>query len=200
MEKTTIAPNEFDSIDDESAPTQAFSGSKDSGDVMASSNRGTIYDFNNAPDRVKAPPRIDLNGKTVTIKSATMELPPLESSWEWTKDRTKEFKFVLFRVVYDGPGISGQQEYFAGVRTFKRIENNVAKYSHPSIPRDRNSQASYLMGLFADYRKKDINEVTIKEFLSFLNSSPKALIKAATVMNPKTKENVTKNLIEKFVD
>ena len=191
--------NEFEGLDDEAAPTQAFSEGtvKGTDGVMASSNRGILYDYNMAPDAIKAPPRIDLNGKIVTIKKADIELPPMDTPWEWTKDRSKEFKFVRFTIFFD---IAGQQESYSGMRTFKRIENNVAKYSHPTVPKDRNSQSSNLMGLYADYRKKDINEVTMKEFLSFLNSSPKALIKTQKVLNPKTKEEINKNLIEKFVD
>jgi hypothetical protein len=193
-----MTKNEFEGLDEEEAPAQEFSegvnGKQES--PIASSNRGITYDYNSAPDTVKAPPRIDLDGKTVTIKKADMIFPPLESKWEWTRNKSKEFKYCMFVLYYD---IAGQQEFIPGVRTFKRMEGTAIKYSHPSIPRDRQSQASQLLGLYSDFRKKDINEVTIKEFLSFLNSSPKALIKVQKVTNPKTKEEVKKNLIEKFV-
>jgi hypothetical protein len=189
--------NEFEGLDDDAAPEQTFSEGNKSDDIMASANRGLVYDYNTAPDTVKAPPRIDLNGKLVTIKKADLIFQPIDSKWELTRDGTKEFKFCQLTLYYD---LAGQQESIAGVRTFKRVEGKDIKYSHPTIPRDRQSQASFLMGLYADYRKKDINEVTMKEFLSFLNSSPKAMIKTQQVLNPKTKQEIKKNLIEKFVD
>jgi hypothetical protein len=192
------AKNEFEGLDDEEAPAQEFSeGTTAKDNQMATPNRGMVYDYNSGPDTLKAPPRIDLNGKIVTIKKAEIVLPPIETKWEWTRDKSKEFKFCMFVLYFD---IAGQQEYVPGIRTFKRMEGNVAKYSHPTVPRDRESQASKMLGMYADYRKKDINEITMKEFMSFLNSSPKALIKLTKVMNPRTKEEVSKNLVDKFVD
>jgi hypothetical protein len=73
-------------------------------------------------------------------------------------------------------------------------------YSHPTCTRDRANQASALLGKYADYKKKDINEVSLFEFLSFLNSKPKARIKKVTTTNPSTNKTVDKNLVEDFVN
>jgi hypothetical protein len=73
-------------------------------------------------------------------------------------------------------------------------------YSQPSWTKDRKSQASELLGLYADFKKKDIESIDANcEFMAFLNSKPKAVIKAVEVENPKTLEKFKKNLIAKFV-
>ncbi len=73
-------------------------------------------------------------------------------------------------------------------------------YSPPTITRDRKSQASKLLGAYADFKKKDINEVSLREFMGFLNSTPKAVLIGTTVKNPVTGEEITKNLVESFVE
>jgi hypothetical protein len=188
--------NEFDDIEGDDVPSQDFSKATTTDSIIANSSGGIVYDYNAGPDIVKAPARINLNGKIVTIKKANIILPPMDSTWELTKDKSKEYKSVRFTLFYD---IEGQQESLSGLRVFKRIDNNKVLYSHPTMPKDRKSQASNLMGLYADYKKKDINEITMKEFLSFLNSKPKAIIKTAKVINPSTNAVIDKNLIEKFV-
>ena len=85
------------------------------------------------------------------------------------------------------------------MRVFKREENGQDKYSHPTFTKDRKNQASKLMGLYADYKKKDINEVSLKEFMAFLNSKPKAKINAQDVTNPQTEDVIKKNFVGEFV-
>ena len=65
--------------------------------------------------------------------------------------------------------------------------------------RDRKNQASKLLGAYADYKQKDINEVSLKEFMAFLNGQPKAIIKSKEFENPVTEQKVTKNIVEKFL-
>jgi hypothetical protein len=93
--------------------------------------------------------------------------------------------------------VGGQVEYYSGVRVFKAIDG---KYSHPSITRDRKNLASTLLGTYADYRKRDINEVSLKEFLSFLNTKPKAFLKMKETTNPQTNQIVKKNIVDRFID
>jgi hypothetical protein len=162
-------------------------------DLISASGRGTVYDWSKAPDAVKAPPRINMNGKTVSITKADILLPPTTDDWEKTRDGTKNYKYCRFILYYD---FEAQQEALSGVRVFKKDDN---KYSHPTITRDRNNQASALLGLYADKAKKDINEISLREFLGFLNSKPKAVIKVAQVKNPATNETINKNIIEKFI-
>jgi len=192
--------NEFEEIDtSEEVPAQEFSDvppGTEQEDMIATGAMGTEYDYNKAPDVGKAPPRIDLNGKEVTIKKASIMLPPKDRNWERSRKGDIEYKFCTFALHYD---IEGQVEFYSGVRVFKRNEGGVEKYSHPSIMRDRKNQASKLLGLYADYKKKDINEVSLKEFMSFLNGQPKAVIKTEEFENPVTEQKITKNIVEKFL-
>lgn len=187
--------NEFDSLDTEdSVPTQEFSEvPTDSNKLIDRGAAGTVYDWSQAPEGVKAPPRQELNGQEVTIKKADIILPPAERKWELTKGGDKEFKYCTFILYYD---VDGQQEFHSGVRVFKRDGD---KYSHPTVTRDRNNQASRLLGLYADYKGKDINEVSLREFMGFLNSQPKVIISSEDVKNPQTGDVIKKNFVGKFV-
>ena len=191
----TNEKNEFEELEaEETVPEQEFSvvpGGQD--DLIAAGSAGTKYDWTKAPEGIKAPPRIDLNGKLVTIKKADIILPPAEKEWSKTKDGTKDFKYCSFVLFYD---IENQQEFYSGMRVFKREEK---KYSHPTITRDRKNQSSVLLGLYADFKGKDINEVSLREFLAFLNSQPKAKIKTEIVKNPQTGESIKKNFIGNFI-
>ena len=193
--KETKEENEFDKIEaEEEVPEQEFSpvpGEQES--MIAAGAAGTEYDWSKAPEGVKAPPRIDMSGKTVTIKVAKIILPPLSRPWEKTKAGDKEFKYCTFTLHYD---FEGQQEFYSGVRIF----NRDGKYSHPTITKDRNNQASKLVGLYADFKKKDINEVSLKEFMNFLNSKPQAKIKIEEVINPTNNKTVKKNCVSEFVN
>lgn len=187
--------NEFDSLDTgEEAPVSEFAPLPGNEQMIDSRSAGVVYDWTKAPEGVKAPPRIDLTGKTVTIKKAEMILPPLDKKWELTKGGDKEYKYCTFVLYYD---VDGQQEFYSGVRVFKREEN---KYSHPTITRDRKNQASRLLGIYADFKKKDINEIALKEFMFFLNSHPKAKIKSEEISNPETHDVIRKNFVEQFVN
>ena len=188
--------NEFESIEEDFPETKTSEVPDESSDIIAS-NAGTVYDYANAPDTVKAPPRKDLNGKTVIIKKADIILPNQTKPWEWTKDKKKEFKYCTFKLYYD---LDAQQEFISGVRIFKVVDDKKnEKYSHPSIPRDRVNQASMLLGKYADFKKKDINEVSLREFMSFLNTQPRAVIKTMETKNPTTGETIKKNMVDKFI-
>ena len=191
-----MTKNEFEELDtDEIAPKAEEAdvvhpaGNK----MIASGAAGTVYDWTSAPEGVKAPPRKDLNGQIVTIKKADMILPSLSKEWDKTKAGDKEYKYVTFTLYYD---VDGQQENFSGVRVFKRDGD---LYSHPTITRDRKNQASRLLGQYADYKQKDINEVNLREFMGFLNSQPKAKLMKMAVQNPDNGNIVEKNIVQDFV-
>lgn len=192
--------NEFEELDvSEDAPEQTVSDipeGVEQEDLIASGDGGTEYNFENAPDTIKAPPRIDLNGKEVTIKKMTLKLPAGNRPWIKARTGDAEYKFCTLTLFYD---LENQQEFISGVRVFKRMEGDKEKYSNPSIMTDRKNQASKLLGIYADYKKKDIKEVSLKEFGSFLQSQPKAIIQTETVTNPVTEEEITKNLIGQFI-
>jgi len=164
----------------------------DSDDLIASGSAGTEYDYNKAPEGISAPPRKDLDGQIVTIKEAKIILPPADRPWQKTRDGSKDVKSCTFKLFYD---IDGQQEFYSGVRVF----NRDGKYSHPTIMNDGKNQASALKVAYAKFKGKTANEVSMKEFMSFLNSQPKAKIKATEVTNPSTNQVVKKNLVEEFV-
>jgi len=186
--------NEFESLDEEAAPEQEFSGVPDQGETLVDAGpAGQTYDWTKAPEGVKAPPRIDLDGKETILKKADIILPPPDKPWEKTKAGDKDFKYCTFILFYD---VDGQQEYYSGVRVFKR---DGGKYSHPTVTRDRKNQASRLLGLYADFKAKDINEVNLREFMGFLNSQPKVRIKSEGVTNPQTGESIKKNFVGEFV-
>ncbi len=186
--------NDYDDVE-ENVPEQSFSEvPKESNKSVSTGTPGEVYDWSKAPDGVKAPPRLTLDGKTVTIKKCDIVLPPQDQKWELTRKKDKEFKFCTFVLFYD---FEGQQEFVSGVRVFKRDGD---MYSPPTITRDRKSQASKLLGAYADFKKKDINEVSLREFMGFLNSTPKAVLIGTTVKNPVTGEEITKNLVESFVE
>jgi hypothetical protein len=179
----------------------AFTAKPVSNDMISARKAGVAFDWNSAPDSVKAPPRKDLNGKVVTIKKADIILPPMDRIWQKTKAGDKEYKSCQLILFYD---IDGQQENYSGTRVFRRDESvgkgeTVTKYSMPTITRDRNNQASALLGKYADYKKKTIEEVSLKEFMAFLNGQPKAKLVTVEVMNPETKEKLKKNIVDTFV-
>lgn len=185
--------NEFEELETDDAPEQEFSEVPPSTDVISSGSAGIVYDWNTAPETAKAPPRVDMNGKVVTIKKADIILPPISKAWDKTRDRTKDVKACQLVLFYD---FQNQQEQYSGVRVFKRDDG---KYSHPSITKDGNNQASKLLQSYAKFKHKDVSEIALKEFMAFLNSQPKAQIKVEEVRNPVTKEMLKKNIVECFV-
>jgi len=190
--------NEFDDLGiEDDVPQQTFSETPESENMIAAGSSGTLYDWNTAPSGIKAPPRQDLNGKIVVIKKAEIILPPKEREWQKSRDGKKEYKYCSFVLHYD---FENQQEFLSGCRVFKREVDGKILYSHPTIMNDRKNQTSKLKGAYADFKGKNINEVSLKEFMAFLNGEPKAKIKSEEVENPVTGEKIKKNFVEKFVD
>lgn len=192
-----MAKNEFEELDDDIAPKAEVSEvAKKPNSMIASGQAGETYDWTQAPDGLKAPPRIDLSGKIVTLRKADIILPPMSRPWEKTKKGDKLYKYCTFTLFYSE---GGQQENYSGVRVFKREENGEDRYSPPTIMRDRANQASNLLGLYADFRGKDINEISLREFLGYLNSGCKVKIMKVSTKNPETGVMVDKNMVQEFV-
>ena len=192
--------NEFGNIPVDETPTTEQTNSmpnKSGNDMISSGSEGTTYDWSKAPDAPKGAPRVDLNGRTVTINKADILLP--EETTPWTKSRagTSEYKYCLFKLFFDA---ENQSESYSGMRVFKRMENGQEKYSDPSMTTDRNNQVSKLLGAYADFKKKPIDQVSLREFMGFLNSQPKAVIASSQVTNPNSGQTFSKNFIEKFVE
>jgi len=181
--------NEFDEI----KTSENNSGEGESMDVTVNTGR-TVYDYNLAPNTPKAPPRIDLDGKTVTIEKAEIIMPYKDLAWEKTKSSGKDVKYCTLCLHYNE---NAQQEFYSGIRVFRRDND---EYSPPTVTRDGKNQASRLWFAYGKYKGKDPNEISLKEFMVFLNSKPKAVIKCGEVSNPATKEIIRKNFVEEFID
>jgi len=189
--------NEFDNLSEETFTPEAANSEVPSGEgeMIAPGSAGTEYNIDNAPDTVKAPPRVAMDGMEVTIKDIKLIIPDATRPWVPSRSGTTKYKFCTFKLFYD----NGQQEFYSGVRVFPRLVDGKELYSDPSITKDGINQASALMTLYAKYKEKDINEVSLKEFLSYLKSQPKVQIKGVEVKNPTTGEKITKNLVAKFI-
>jgi len=168
----------------------------DSEELIANGGEGLSYDYTKAPDRAKGPDRENLNGKIMTIEKAEIILPPPEKPWEWSKANTVEYKPCMFVVYYE----EGQREYYSGVKVFKRKDSEGnEKYSHPQIHNKGKNQASQLKKVYAKYKKAEPEEISLKQFMSFLNSKPKAKIEFKGFENPETGDDVKKNIVVEFV-
>lgn len=188
--------NEFEDMGvEENAPDQKLEETPDENNSMIDAgSSGEVYDWTKAPEGTKAPPRVDMDGKTVTIKKADIILPPEDREWLKSRNGKHEYKYCTFSVDYE---FEGQREFISGCRVFKR-ENG--KYSHPTIMNDGKNQATKLKQLYADFKNKDITDVSLKEFMAFLNGKPKCEIKVEEVENPETGAKIRKNMIGKFVN
>jgi len=160
-------------------------------ELISSGDSGLEYDINKAPKRTKGPDKIDLDDKEVVIPEMKVILPKPESEWETTKNKKFKYKSCQFILFYDN---DGQREYYSGMKVFQR---NDGKYSDPVIQNNADTQASKLKKVYADYKGKKSEEVSMYEFLSFLKSKPKALIKKEIVEYEKKKYN--KNFVCKFL-
>ena len=188
LRNDTMGSNKFEELNETEAMPDVAE------DIISNQSRsGTVYDWSTAPDTVKAPPRINLDGKEAVIIKADIILPSQTEPWMPTRDGKKQCKRCPFKLYYD---IEGQQEFLSGVRVFK---SDDGKYSPPSMTRDGKNQASELMMLYAEYKKKSINDVPLREFMGWLNSKPRVLIKAVETKNPTTGVTVKKNLPAKIV-
>ena len=188
--------NEFEDLSEESfTPDAANSDVPGGDDMIAHGSGGQEYNIDNAPDTTKAPPRIAMDGMEVVIKDMKLIIPEGSRPWTPSRSGTTKYKYCTLKLFYD----NGQCENVSGVRVFPRDIKGVEKYSEPSITTDRVSQASNLLGLYADYKGKDIKEVSLREFLSYLRTGCKVQIKGTEVTNPKTSEKITKNLVGKFL-
>jgi hypothetical protein len=158
-----------------------------------SNSAGMTYDWTTAPTTTKAPPRINLDGKVVTVIKADIILPSESEPWLPTKKGDKKYKKCQFKLTFD---IEGQAEYLSGVRVFE----TGGRYSHPSFTRDGANQASALLVMYAKKKGAKTDEVSLREFLGFLNSKPKFRIKVEQTKNPTTGALVNKNMPSAIVD
>lgn len=160
--------------------------------MIADSKAGQVYDWETAPDYVKSAPRIDLDGKVIVLEKAEIFLPNKEVPWSKTMNGKNDVKRCQFKITYEG----NQSEFLSGMNVFSK-EGGL--YSHPTIFKEGNNQVSNLLKIYAKFKSKKPEEVSLKEFLAFLNSKPKVRIVGTTVKNPTNGNMIKKNLIGEFV-
>ena len=163
-------------------------------DLVASGSSGLEYDFTKAPSTTKGPERIDLDGKTVTITDAKLILPKPETEWSLSKNKKVKYKPCMFVLYYDN---DGQREYYSGVKVFQREEKGLIKYSDPIIHNEAENQATELKKVYSKFKGKTPEEVSMREFLMYLKTKPKAVIQSKTFKYDGKETN--KNIVVKFV-
>jgi hypothetical protein len=162
-------------------------------DIVAGS-AGLEFDISKASRTTKGPERENLDGKEVVITDVKVILPKPESEWQLSKNGKVKYKTCQFILFYDN---DGQREYYSGMKVFEREENGVKKYSEPVIQNNGKNQASMLKTVYAKYKEKKPEEISMYEFLSFLQSKPKALIESQEFEYDDRKTN--KNIVVKFL-
>jgi len=165
--------------------------------LITSSKSGEVYDWAKLPEYSKAPPRINLDNKIVIIEKAELILPSEDFEWKLTKTNKKKYKPVKFVLYYN---VEAQQESYSGVKVFLRVDKGKEKYSIPTIFKEGGSQAAILLDKYAKFKNKNVNEISFKELMCFLNSKPKAEVRTLEIKNPETNEIIMKNLVYKFIN
>ena len=172
-----MTENEFEKMYDSeefSDDLEEFDNNNISQEEMVASGQGALeYDITKAPSTTKGPEREDLDGKEVIITDVKILLPKPESPWKESRQKTTKYKECQFILYYDD---QGQREWYSGVRVFPRLVNGKEMYSDPTIQNNGKTQASKLKSTYAKFKGKKPEEVSLKEFLSFLASKPKAKI------------------------
>lgn len=185
--------NEFEELynaDDFNEGDEILNNDETQEDLVASGNEGLEYDLTKAPTTTKSPERTDLDGQEVVIEDVKVILPKSEREWDTAKKnknvRYKPCQFILF---YNK---EGQREYYSGVKVFPREAKGKELYSDPTIQNNALNQASELKKVYADFKNKKPEEVSLREFFSFLKSKPKAMIagKEFEFDGKKTKKNI----------
>jgi len=138
--------------------------------------------------------RVNLDGQTVTIKGAEVHNadrsePPITA----LSDSAVKYYKANFIVHYDTP--NDDREYYSGVTQFVQKDGSLSQQSFWYA--GAKNQTAQLWEKVAAFKNKKPEELSPREFLSFLNNKPKAVIKNTPVMFKN--EVFNKNLVEKFV-
>lgn len=188
--------DDFNDVDvNKNAKVESFGTKELDDELIASDNESLEYDFKRAPKTTKGPERVSLDGQTVTIVDAKIILPKPEAEWELSKNRKVKYKNCQFILFYDK---EGQREYYSGVKVFERTTNDgEVKYSDPVIHNKASNQASLLKQNYAKFKNKKPEEISMNEFLSYLMTKPKAVIKYKPFEYDE--KTTYKNIVESFV-
>lgn len=182
-------------LDDLESVEQNEENTSDGKENLVYENKDLEYDFSKAPTSTsKKIERENLDGQIVTISDAKIILPSPEREWELSKNKQTRYKSCQFKVYYDD---EGQFEYYSGVRVFPVKNIKGEQYSQPSIYNKAKTQAANLKKTYAEHVGKEVENVSMYEFLNFLKSKPKAKIVNKEFEYDDKVAN--KNIIEKFI-
>lgn len=188
--------NEFDDMENDFPNNKNENEVQQDEEMQHAGGGAKIYNWREAPEFLKAPPRVDLDGQFVEIIKADILEPLSNQPWLLTRDGKKSYKNCRLVLYYS---IGGQQEGYSGLKMFKQDVNGKEMLSHPSLDKNAQNQVATLIQAYAKFRKKDINMVSLREFMSFLNGGAKGRIQSMEFTNPQDKSKIKKNIIIEFV-
>jgi len=182
-------PNPFEEVDKGVKP-----GEKAPVEAQDIDSADEEYDINNLDSRSIGEKyvRQTLDGQTVTIEKATIKMPASDATEKKSMDGKFAYKDCEFVVHYDTK--NKDRERYSGLKIWKQDNG----WSKPVIGLKGKNQATTLVKTYAAFKKKDPKEVSMKEFFSFLNSKPKAVLKYETITYGD--KEYQKNMIVSFVD
>lgn len=190
--------NEFDKLEQSEAMSQPEEVPEEvqaSNEPKLQNSQGQEYDYNNAPDVARAPPRVLMTGMIVKIEEAKLLLPT-ERDKVQTAMTNKDVKYKRCRFIVKYSW-EGQMEYYSGVSCFINKDGTL---THPNINPQGETQATQLLRKVAEYLNVTVHEVSLKQFMSFLNSGPVCEMGMLEAKNPTDNSIVNKNFPFRFVD
>lgn len=146
-------------------------------------------DINELPDtkigQINEKPTLD--GQTTIITNIT--LTPLTE--QTTKDGTKTYKPILFRIHYGDPT---QYENYGGVQQFKKEDGT---YEPPTIWLEGKSSAAKLLKKWLEHTKQQPENISYKDFFKNLIGQK---VKLKTITTKYNHEEYKKNIIDQFIN
>jgi hypothetical protein len=142
--------------------------------------------------------RENLDGKEVVIQKA--QLFNADTSTDpilGLKDKTKKYYKCNFIITYDLKNKDDlfHREYLSGI--IQLVQKDGSLSPHVFWYEGADNQVSSLWEEVAKFKKVDPKELSPREFMGFLNSKPKAILKFAKIKFQGDIHN--KNLVEKFI-
>jgi len=166
--------------------------------VVEATTQSRVFDINSLSD--KAPgekyTRVDLDGQIVKVLNAEIPIPGPEVPAKNTMTGGFKTKSTRLTIYYDTP--NKDRESFSGVTCFLEKDGSIGQ---PSIWAAGKNQAATLLQLFAKKKGVEAKEVSIKQFLSYLNSGIKVKIVGTEIPSfPDITKTIKKNMIGEFID
>jgi hypothetical protein len=203
MENEDNKKNIFQEVDTELENIESLESELDeletTDELPVFSNEISANSLPDTPVGAKKYNRESMDGKEIMILKVQMFNANKETDELVTSLSNKDVQYykTKFILTYDEENSEGvkHREYISGGIQFLQKNGNI---SAPSLWYEgANNQLADLFSKVAEFKKVDPKELSPREFLNFLNSGPKCLIKWVDV---EFKKVVThKNLVEKFL-